>query len=63
MSYNAMGKFYHNLLMQALSKSGHKETVDFIKITDLVINIKHFLWNKTYNFNKIDQETKKRDSI
>ena len=43
MSYNAMGKFYHNLLMQALSKSGHKETVDFIKITDLVININNFL--------------------
>ena len=63
MSYNAMGKFYHNLPMQALSKSGHKETVDFIKITDLVININNFLWNKTYNFNKIDQETKKRDSI
>ena len=63
MSYNVMSKFYHNLLMQALSKSGHKETVDFIKITDLVININNFLWNKTYNFNKIDQETKKRDSI
>ena len=63
MSYNVMSKFYRNLLMQALSKPGHKETVDFIKITDLVININNFLWNKTYNFNKIDQETKKRDSI
>ena len=31
MSYNTMSKFYHNLFMQALSKSGHKETVDFIK--------------------------------
>ena len=57
MSYNVMSKFYRNLLMQALSKSGHKETVDFIKITDLVININNFLWNKTYNFNKIDHET------
>ena len=62
MSYNPMSKFY-NLFMPALSKSGHKETVDFMKITDLVIHINNFLWNKTYNFNKIDQETKKRDSI
>ena len=43
MSYNAMRKFYHNLFMPALSKSGHKETVDFMKITDLVININNFL--------------------
>ena len=43
MSYNPMSKFYHNLFMPALSKSGHKETVDFMKITDLVIHINNFL--------------------
>ena len=57
-SKDAMSKFYHNLLMQTLRKPKHKITVNFIKISYLVININNFLQNKTCNFKKIDQETK-----
>ena len=47
LSEDAMFKFYQNLLMQALSKSNHKITVNFIKISYLVRNINNFLQNET----------------
>ena len=56
-----MSEFYHNLSLQALSKCNHEISLNFSKTSDLVMNINHLLQDKTYNFKRIEQETKQNE--
>lgn len=42
-SKDAMTELYHNLLMQALSKSNHEKSLDFNRTTELVKSINSIL--------------------
>ena len=46
-SQRTMTKFYHNLSIQALSKSGDSVRQEFIAIVDLVKNIAQLLNDRT----------------
>lgn len=55
-SEGAVTKFYHNLSMQALSKSNSKIALDFTRISELVKNINSNLQKIIYKHKKIKQD-------
>ena len=56
-----MSEFYHNLSLEALSKSNHETLLNFSKTFDLVMNVNQTLQGKTYSFKRIEQETKQNE--
>lgn len=55
LSRNTMSTFYHNLSMQALSKSNSEVLQTFDAISDLVMNINYLLQKQTYAFKMEEQ--------
>ena len=52
LSCDPMREFYHNLLMQVVSKSNSEVLLDFDMISELVMSIKYLLQKQTYAFRR-----------
>ena len=55
-SKDAITEFYHNVLMQTLSKLNHKITSDFARTSGLVISINSSLQKMFYEYKKVNQK-------
>ena len=55
-SKDAITEFYHNVLMQTLSKLNHKITSDFARTSGLVKSINSSLQKMVYEYKKVNQK-------
>ena len=55
-SKDAITEFYHNVLMQTLSKLNHKITSDFARTSALVTSINSSLQKMFYEYKKVNQK-------
>lgn len=53
---DAITEFYHNVLMQTLSKLNHKITSDFARTSGLVKSINSSLQKMVYEYKKVNQK-------
>ena len=63
-SKDAITEFYHNVLMQTLSKLNHKITSDFARTSGLLKSINSSLQKMVYEYKKVNQKVElEKDKI